>query len=40
MNAQLDVIRQELATLKQDAASQSDTLRTVTERAGRCQQIG
>ncbi|WP_250209799.1 hypothetical protein [Morganella morganii] len=32
MNAQLDVIRQELATLKQDAASQRDTLRTVTEK--------
>lgn len=31
INAQLDVIRQELATLKQGAASQRDTLRTVTE---------
>lgn len=31
MNAQLDVLRQELATLKQGAASQRDTLRTVTE---------
>lgn len=30
INAQLDVLRQELATLKQDAASQRDTLRTVT----------
>ncbi|EPM9397087.1 MULTISPECIES: hypothetical protein [Enterobacteriaceae] len=32
MNAQLDVIRQELATLKQGVASQRDTLRTVTEK--------
>ncbi|MGV6985445.1 MULTISPECIES: hypothetical protein [Morganellaceae] len=32
MNAQLDVIRQELATLKQGVASQRDTFRTVTEK--------
>ncbi|HHN5995251.1 TPA: hypothetical protein ACRRHC_002322 [Klebsiella pneumoniae] len=30
MNAQLDVLRQGLTTLKQDVASQRDTLRTVT----------
>ena len=30
VNAQLDVLRQEQATLKQDAASQRETLRTVT----------
>ncbi|HEJ9411359.1 TPA: hypothetical protein SMM79_003754 [Proteus mirabilis] len=30
VNAQLDVLRQELATLKQRSESQSDTLRTVT----------
>ncbi|ENF4221877.1 hypothetical protein RS807_004939 [Escherichia coli] len=30
MNAQLDTLRQELATLKQRSESQSDTLRTVT----------